>query len=156
MSEASDSKTLVRLFTKGSHHQNLTVIYLVQNLFDQGKSSRTVSLNSHYIIIFRNKRDATQFRRLAQQLLPGNSNWLMEAFDDATSCPYGYLLIDNHPRTLDCHRFRTRIFNGEETVLYLDRNNKDSLNNLNKFEEAIRYKSPNSNAKEIGASEESA
>ena len=31
MDEAGDSKTLSKLFTKGSHHRNLTVIYLVQN-----------------------------------------------------------------------------------------------------------------------------
>ena len=48
MDEAGDSKTLSKLFKKGLHHRNLTVIYLVQNVFNQSKSQRTVSLNSHY------------------------------------------------------------------------------------------------------------
>ena len=31
-----------QLFTKGSHHRNLSVIYIVQNLFDQHKEHRTI------------------------------------------------------------------------------------------------------------------
>ena len=46
MSEASNTKSLANLFTKGSHHRNVTILYLVQNMFDQGRSSRTVSQNS--------------------------------------------------------------------------------------------------------------
>lgn len=121
MSEASDSKSLARLFTKGSHHRNLTVLYLVQNMFDQGKSSRTVSLNSHYNVVFRNLRDVSQFRTMASQLMPNNPGWLMEAFTDATREPYGYLVIDNHPKSDPAYRFRTRIFRGELTVFYCDR-----------------------------------
>lgn len=47
LSEASDSKTLAMLLTKCSYNRNLTVIYLVENLYDQGKSSRKVRLNTH-------------------------------------------------------------------------------------------------------------
>ena len=60
MDEAGNSKTLSKLFTKGSHHRNLTVIYLVQNVFNQSKSQRTVSLNSHYNVVFRNRRCRTR------------------------------------------------------------------------------------------------
>ena len=65
MGEESDTKSLANLFTKGSHHRNVTILYLVENLFDQGKSSRTVSLKSHYIVVFRNLRDQSQFRTMA-------------------------------------------------------------------------------------------
>ena len=37
MSEASNDKRICDLFTKGSHHHNLSVICLVQNLYYQGK-----------------------------------------------------------------------------------------------------------------------
>ena len=39
---ASSRTSVVNLFTKGSHHRNLTVIYLVQNVYNQGKSQRTI------------------------------------------------------------------------------------------------------------------
>ena len=37
MIQAESDNRVVNLFTKGSHHQNLSVIYIVQNLFHQGK-----------------------------------------------------------------------------------------------------------------------
>ena len=49
MKEAGASEILSHLFTRGSHHRNLSVIYIVQNLYDKGKSHRSCSLNSHYI-----------------------------------------------------------------------------------------------------------
>ena len=57
MSEASNDKQIHDLLTKGSHHCNLSVIYLVQNLYSQGKESRTMSLNSQYFVLFNNRRD---------------------------------------------------------------------------------------------------
>ena len=60
MTNAGKSKELSKLFVQGSHHKNLSVFYLVQNIFDKGKEHRTVSLNSHYTIIFKNPRDNVQ------------------------------------------------------------------------------------------------
>ena len=54
MSEASNDKRICDLFIKGSHHRNLSVICLVQNLYYQGKESRTMSLNSQYLVVFNN------------------------------------------------------------------------------------------------------
>ena len=49
MIDASKEKRIVNLFTRGSHHRNISVIYIVQNIFHQGKGSRSVSLNGHYL-----------------------------------------------------------------------------------------------------------
>ena len=100
MEEAGNSKSLANLFTKGSHHKNLSIFHLIQNMYHKGGSQRTMSLNSHYNIIFKNPRDATQIRTLAYQMHPGNSKWFLDAFADATSRPYGYLVLDNHPRSI--------------------------------------------------------
>ena len=40
------------LFTKWSNHRNLTVIYLVQNVYKQGKSQRTISLTHNTVLSF--------------------------------------------------------------------------------------------------------
>ena len=85
----SSSKSVADFFTKGSHHRNLTVIYLVQNVYNQGKSQRTISLNSHYSVVFRNGRDASQFHTMAYQICPRDGQWLVDAFTDATSETYG-------------------------------------------------------------------
>src|SRR5258706_1291764 len=54
--------------SKISHHRNVSVLYLTQNLFFKSKHSRTMSLNSHYIIVFKNPRDVTQIKTLAAQM----------------------------------------------------------------------------------------
>ena len=58
----SDVNQLVAdIFTKFSHHRNISVLHLTQNLFDKNKYARTISLNSHYLVLFKNCRDAGQF-----------------------------------------------------------------------------------------------
>src|SRR2546425_1816960 len=53
---------VAQIFTRVSHHKNLSVLYLTQNLFYGSKQNRTISLNTHYLVLFKNARDATQGR----------------------------------------------------------------------------------------------
>ena len=48
------------LFTKYCHHYNITAIFLTQNVFAQGPCSRTISINTHILVIFANKKDESQ------------------------------------------------------------------------------------------------
>jgi hypothetical protein len=117
MDEAS--KTVSKYFTKYSHHQNCSIMYLVQNLFHQSPEHRTISLNSQYMILFANPRDSSQIRHLAKQVLPGCPRALEQAYIDATSKAYGYLLLDFKPQTPAAFRLRTDIFPGQTTIVYI-------------------------------------
>ena len=66
----STDDRMVDIFTKISHHRNLSVVYLTQNLFYKNKQTSTLRLNSHYIVLFKNARDATQVDNLAHQMYP--------------------------------------------------------------------------------------
>ena len=109
---------VVSLFTKKSHHCNISVMYLVQNLFFQSKKHRNISLNTHYIVLMKNPRDSLQIRCLSQQMFPGKT-LLMEAYEDATLQPHGYLLVDLKQDTPSDLRLRTRIFPGEYQFVYV-------------------------------------
>jgi len=119
MSEAGDSKAVASLFTQGSHHRNMTVIFLVQNLYHQAKQMRNISLNTHYLVLYKNPRDRSQIRTLSYQMFPTQKNFLVDAFSDATAAPHSYLLVDLHPETDEDYRIRTNIFPGEETIIYV-------------------------------------
>lgn len=121
MSRVRDSQVLSRLFTEGSHHRNLSIIYIVQNLFEKGRAQRTVSLNAQYMILFKNPRDKSQIAALAHQIFPRQSRFLTSAFEDATRRPYGYLLVDLRPETEEDIRLRTQIFPNESTSVYQPR-----------------------------------
>lgn len=118
MQESSGNKDIGNLFTKSSHHRNLSVIFIMQNLFYQGKESRTISLNAHYIVLFKNIRDRTQIISLSKQMFPGNVKYMQEAYEDSTKKAYGYLLVDLKPSTLDKMRLRSDIFLEDHTVVY--------------------------------------
>ena len=117
MSETNDSVS--NIFTKFSHHRNISVIYLTQNLFYKSKQSRTMSLNAHYIVLFKNPRDLLQVSTLSRQMFPGKGQFLVEAFKDATAKPFGYLVLDLKPDTEEKYRIRTKIFPGEKQFVYL-------------------------------------
>ena len=72
---ASKDKRIVNLCPLGSYHRNLSVIYIVQNLFHQGKGSRSISLNSHYLVLFKNPRDKLQILTQAKQMYPGQTDF---------------------------------------------------------------------------------
>ena len=55
--DSAYSTKVSQLFTKGSHHRNISLVLITQNLFHQGPSSRDISLNSKYIVVFKNPRD---------------------------------------------------------------------------------------------------
>ena len=87
----------------------MSIIFISHNLFHRSKEIRNVSLNSHYIILFKNPRDRLQTHVLARQVSPSNVKFVIEAFEDATKQPHGYLLFDLKPETDERLRFRTNI-----------------------------------------------
>lgn len=110
---------VVDLFSKGSHHRNLSIIFITQNLFHQGKGSRDMSLNAHYIVLFKNPRDKSQIHHFSRQVSPENPTFVHEIYLDATSKPHSYLLFDLKQLTPDAFRFRTDIFPGESNFVYV-------------------------------------
>ena len=72
--EAANSKAVETLFTRDAHHKNLSVCLLNQNLFYQGNYCRTIALNAHVIVLFRNPRAKSQIKILQSQI--GMNNML--------------------------------------------------------------------------------
>ena len=70
------------------HHRNISVAFLAQNLFPKNKFARTMSLNAHYMVLFKNPREVSQFANLARQMYPKTSQFAVEAYRDATREPY--------------------------------------------------------------------
>ena len=116
---------IVDLFTKGCHHRNLSVFFITQNLFHQGRGQRDISLNAHYIVFFKNPRDRAQIRYLARQIYPDNPKFIEEAYVDATRDPHGYLLIDLKQSTPEEMRIRTTVFPDDKVnFVYLPKQKK--------------------------------
>lgn len=120
MKDASNNSEVERVFTQYVHHNGLSALYIVQNLFFKGKSSRTISLNTNYLVLFKNPRDNTQINVLARQMYPRNTKFFMECYENATSIPFGYLLIDFKAKTPEQYRLRTDILS-QYPVVYVQK-----------------------------------
>ena len=95
MEEGAQDKRVLDLFTKDSHHRNITVLYLTQ-LF-----SKTINRNAHYIVAFKDPRDQTGIRTILLQAFPDRWHQVLHLFKRVTSCPFGYLMLDVHPASDD-------------------------------------------------------
>lgn len=113
MDETSKSKDVCRLFTRFSHHMDTCIINVIQNIFHGGKELRNMSLNSHYLILFKSPRDMSQINWLSRQMCPGNSKFLIDAFNSATKRHHGYLVCDLKQNTPEELRFSSNIFDDE-------------------------------------------
>ena len=98
------SKAFVDIATAG-RRRGLSTFYIKHNLFHQSKLGRDVELQNTHIALFKSPRDVMKLTTLSKQL--GLGSELDDCFRDATSIPFGYLLIDLSPRTDDRLRYCT-------------------------------------------------
>ena len=96
--EICNSKTFVGIATAG-RHRRLSTIYIKHNLFHQSTLGRDVELQNTHIVLFKSPRDVMQVTTPRTQL--GLGSKLVDWYRDATSVPFGHLLIDLSPRTDD-------------------------------------------------------
>ena len=116
------NKDFENIFCNLIHHENCSVIFLTQNLFYKNDTFRTMSLNTHYLVLMKNDRDKQQISILARQFSPGNSNFVVQAYEDATKNPYDYLLLDFRPGSPHNLRLRSKIFPHQfPTTVYFQR-----------------------------------
>ena len=102
--EICNSKAFVDNATAGGH-RGLSTIYIKHNLFHQSKLGRDVDLQNTHIVLFKSPRDVMQVTTLSTEL--GLGSELVDWYRDATSVPFGHLLIDLSPRTDDRLRYCT-------------------------------------------------
>jgi hypothetical protein len=114
MHESGES--VAKIFTKKSHHCNMSVILINQNLFPNNKYARDMALNSHYLALFKNPRDKAQINHLGRQVSPENVRFFADAYRQATEVAHGYLFIDFKQSTPDTQRYATDIFHQHPAV----------------------------------------
>ena len=116
--EICNSKVLVDIATAG-RHRGLSTIYIKHNLFHHSKQGRDVELQNTHIVLFKSPRDVMQVTTLGTQL--GLGSELVDWYRDATSVPFGHLLIDLSPRTDDRLRYCTNTGSIPSKFFILDR-----------------------------------
>lgn len=117
MTDLTKHANMVKFATVDCHHSNITMIVMLHNIFPPGL--RTMSLNLHYVVLFKNKRDTLQVETLGRRIMKDKLKYFLGVYKHSVSRPYGYLLIDMHPRTDEAYQLRTNILPSESpTIVY--------------------------------------
>ena len=96
------SKAFVDIATAG-RQWGLSTVYIKHNFFHQIKLGRDFELQNTHIVLFKCPRDVMQVTTLSTQLCLGSE--VVDWCRDATSVPFGHLVIDLSPRTDDRLRY---------------------------------------------------
>lgn len=115
--ECVGSPHVANLFTAGSHHKNITLLFITQALFTRGTWSRLISLNSHYYVLFKSPRDSSIVSCLGRQCFPRDSKRLRDAYELGTSECHSYILLDLTQTTDDALRIRSNILPNEGNMI---------------------------------------
>ena len=84
---------LAPLFTVDGRHMNMSLVFLTQRMFVNDEYFRQISQNCDYFFIFKNPRNSSEIRTLAQQITPGSLH-LIKIYIEATKDPFSYLCVN--------------------------------------------------------------
>lgn len=104
------------LFTRGSHHSNVSVVFTSQNMYYQGRCGKTIRNNVMYWVVFNKSCDLLQLSTLGSRY--GIKPALMYAIDDNQYTMYAYILIDLCPTNVSKIKVLTGIFPHELRIGY--------------------------------------
>ena len=127
MEEISRSIPCQHLVTRLTHHCQLSLFILSQNLFQKGGIYRCLSLNTHYFIFMRTHRDHAQLLYFGRQVFPLKPSLLYNAYIKATEgVQYGHLRVDLHPESQPLLAL-TSDFLSEYPHVFLDKDQTDDI-----------------------------
>jgi hypothetical protein len=116
--ESAESRLISDIYSRYSHHFQISCLQLVQNLFVSGSQRRMQSTNAHYTFFMKNPCAADQIATFARQRHPKRSKLFLDAYREVTAQPWSYLLNDSHPRSDPSYAIRTGLFPGDELLVY--------------------------------------
>jgi len=113
MDEGSHDKRVLDLFTKHSHHQGVTVLYCAKTCFPWADMPKVFPAMHITLWHSRNPRDQLGVRNVLLQSFPTTWKDSLETFHQATTRPYGYLVLDLHPASSDQQRLLSHLLKDE-------------------------------------------
>ena len=118
MNECGNSKEIMKLFTVVARKRQISIIFLVQNLFDQAKQFRNIRLNATHLVLFKFQAAQDVKFRLLRDL--GMQNLISkQSLANVFSRPYAYIMLDIHPnRQSDFGCVRSNILSKNFTIFH--------------------------------------
>lgn len=113
---SSNLQDIANLFVVDGRHSNLSLIFLSQRMFVNNESFRQISNNCDYFAVFKNPRNSSEVRVLAQQLTPGSLE-LINIYSEATKDPFSYLFINLTQECNESVKYLSHLFDYDHSVI---------------------------------------
>lgn len=85
-------------FIMGSHHKQISLFFLCQNLFQNCNLFRLMNQNTHYYVLFHNQRNFRQVHTLARQIFVGKDlQRILTAYKRASQRARDFILLSFSP-----------------------------------------------------------
>ena len=97
MDECGKSDEIMKLFSVIARKRNLSVIFIVQNMYEKGKQFRNIRLNATGLVLF-NFYAAHDVNKRVLRDFGVQSNVPKHLMDQIYNRPFSYLYIDIHPQ----------------------------------------------------------
>ena len=105
------------LSTSGRHN-NISIIFIKHNLYQQGKFSVTIDKNTTHLVLLKNPRMGKQLKILGGEL--GNSKFLEDCYEKAVKTEkYGHLMIDLSTNCPEQLRYASNIVPPSPTAFWV-------------------------------------
>ena len=96
MNECGNSKDIMKLFSVIARKRQLSIIFLVQNLFDKSQQFRNIRLNATHLVMFKfYAAQDVQFRLLRDLGMQGLVS--KQSLTRVFAAPYAYIMLNIHP-----------------------------------------------------------
>ena len=102
------------LFTVDGRHMNMSMAFITQRMFVNNEHFRQISQNCDYFCVFKNPRNSSEIRTLAQQLTPGSLD-LVDVYTEATKDPFTYLFINLTQECPPKVKYLSRLFDWDHS-----------------------------------------
>ena len=102
------------LFTVDGRHMNMSMAFITQRMFVNNEHFRQISQNCDYFCVFKNPRNSSEIRTLAQQLTPGSLD-LVDVYMEATKDPFTYLFINLTQECPPKVKYLSRLFDWDHS-----------------------------------------
>ena len=94
----SQNKELTQHFLAGSHHKNITTIYISHSIYINDDNYRMLSNNCQYMLLMNNKRQMASVSRLARSILGKEYLRIVDAYNYNRNKQFGFVLLSFHPK----------------------------------------------------------
>jgi ABC-type iron transport system FetAB ATPase subunit len=108
--KASQNEAVLEVFSVKCHHENVSIILVLQNLFNRGSKRIGFLRNCHYLILFQNPIDQSVNFIVASRLNPVKRKKVLNLIFSVLE-KHRYILLDGRQDTPVAARFRTDLFN---------------------------------------------